>query len=233
MVLSSHSSMCCLPRVAALQQIVRDFTLYIAQAPVHAQSICHDYTLGTTWSHTRHYGSAVRAFAPETAVKLYVWPLDHSDLLDLQVSQDANGQSTVANLALEHLDMMPVQLQDADRQSQVSFTQHIYTGELLGCHLTGYDVESLTTFRDGLCTIIFPTFPPLVNLPLIPSPQTLGRLVKDIVMLPQMMCLALKIKPGLNNTWNDTSVDGDTQCMKIGAWITLTRSPETLWIKMQ
>ena len=48
----------------------------------------------------------IRAFAPETAVKLHVWPLDHSVPLDLRLCQDANGQPTVANLALEHLDMM-------------------------------------------------------------------------------------------------------------------------------
>ena len=46
----------------------------------------------------------IRAFAPETAVKLHVWPLDHAAPLNLGFT--LNGELTAANLALEQLDMM-------------------------------------------------------------------------------------------------------------------------------
>jgi hypothetical protein len=46
----------------------------------------------------------IQGFAPETAVKLHAWPLDHT--VPLNLSQDLHEQVTAANLALEHLDMM-------------------------------------------------------------------------------------------------------------------------------
>jgi hypothetical protein len=45
----------------------------------------------------------IQGFAPETAVKLHAWPLDHTIPLDLS---HVRGQVTAANLALEHLNMM-------------------------------------------------------------------------------------------------------------------------------
>jgi hypothetical protein len=58
----------------------------------------------------------------------------------------------------------PAQLRDATPDSRAFFTRHIYAGELLGCHLGPYDLESLAAFREGLRTVLFPTLPPLINV---------------------------------------------------------------------
>src|ERR1700683_2252429 len=93
----------------------------------------------------------IQSFSPGTA---NVWPLTPLDL-----HQSHNWQVTVGNLASEHLEMLvrphicilftafaqffwqPVQLQGADLQLRQHFTQHIFSGEMLGCPLTLYDLK--------------------------------------------------------------------------------------------
>ena len=116
----------------------------------------------------------IQSFSPGTA---NVWPLTPLDL-----HQSHNWQVTVGNLASEHLEMLvrphicilftafaqffwqPVQLQGADLQLRQHFTQHIFSGEMLGCPVTLYDLEYTEAFRDGLCTVLFPTLPPLLEV---------------------------------------------------------------------
>jgi len=47
--------------------------------------------------------SFIREFAPETAAKLNVWPLD--PLADLEFSGALDGKDLLANLVCEHLEM--------------------------------------------------------------------------------------------------------------------------------
>lgn len=47
--------------------------------------------------------SFIRAFAPETAAKLDMWPLDHN--APLNIGRNPNGRNLLANLVYEHLDM--------------------------------------------------------------------------------------------------------------------------------